>query len=84
MPSSPVVRRLVVVALCVAAPLATASVTGQLPDRTQAPNAADRKPARVTPICTEERKRLGWSCSLATARPRLPCWASWSMRSALV
>jgi mono/diheme cytochrome c family protein len=41
MKSTPAVRRLVLMATCVAAPLTTASVTGQLPDRTQAPNAAE-------------------------------------------
>lgn len=41
MKSTPAVRRLVLIAACAAAPLATASVTGQLPDRTQAPNAAE-------------------------------------------
>ena len=30
------------------------------------PKAADKKPARVTPIWTAERKRLGFACSLAT------------------
>ena len=48
------------------------------------PKAAERKPARVTPICTADRKRLGFSFSRATVRPREPRWAScltWLSRS---
>ena len=41
------------------------------------PNAADRNPATVTPICTAERKRLGFSASRATVCPRLLRWDSW-------
>ena len=51
--------------------------TGARSDSVTPPNAADRKPARVTPICTADRKRLGFSVSRATVRPRLPQLASW-------
>ncbi len=50
----------------------------------EAPNAAEKKPATVTPICTAERKRLGSRASEATAWPRPP-WLSrrstWPERS---
>ena len=54
------------------------------PAKVAPPKAADKKPARVTPICTAERNWLGLACSLATAWPRLPRWAScftWLSRS---
>jgi len=40
--------------------------------RVAPPNAADRKPDSVTPICTADRNRFGWAARLATAAPRLP------------
>ena len=40
------------------------------------PNAAERKPERVTPICTAERNRLGLPVRRSMARPRLPRPAS--------
>ena len=42
----------------------------------EAPNAADRNPADVTPICTAARNRFGSACSSATFSPRRPRWAS--------
>jgi hypothetical protein len=47
-------------------------VVPQRADSRLAPKAADRKPARVTPICTAARKRLGSLLSLATRAPRRP------------
>ncbi len=47
------------------------------------PKAADRKPIRVTPICTADRKRFGLAATRATVSPRLPRWAidlSWLSR----
>ena len=44
--------------------------------RVAPPKAADRKPDRVTPICTADRNRLGLAVSSATVRPRLPRSAS--------
>ena len=41
-----------------------------------APKAADMNPARVTPIWTAARKRLGSACRAATFSPRRPRWAS--------
>ena len=50
----------------------------------EAPKAADRKPASVTPIWTAARKRFGSACSSATFWPRRPRWAidlTWPSRS---
>ena len=41
----------------------------------EAPKAAEKKPATVTPICTAERNRLGSRARVATACPRPP-WVS--------
>src|SRR5215210_2569357 len=44
------------------------------------PNAADKKPAKVTPICTADRNRFGFSVnrlpcpSLFPVAPRFPTW----------
>src|SRR3954464_10897803 len=45
-------------------------------DRVLAPNAAEKKPARVTPTCTAARNRLGSLSSLFSACPRRPVSAS--------
>src|SRR5215212_155425 len=71
---------------------ASARLIGNRPSRTGAnalaivvpPNAADRKPASVTPICTADRNRLGSPVNWAISRPRLPRRAScltWLSRS---
>ena len=52
--------------------------------KADAPNAADMKPARVTPIWTAARNRFGSACSAATRWPRRPRWDSartWPSRS---
>jgi hypothetical protein len=36
------------------------------------PKAADKNPAKVTPICTADKNRFGFSCNRATSCPRLP------------
>lgn len=49
-----------------------------------APKDADRNPETVTPICTAERKLLGFWVSFSTVRPRCPLPAScltWLSRS---
>src|SRR5437899_312013 len=49
-----------------------------------APNAADRKPAKVTPICSAARKRFGFEARENTRCPRRPRAASvrsWLSRS---
>ena len=46
--------------------------------RVDAPYAADRKPATVTPICTAARNVLGSRASEATFAPREPSFSSWS------
>ena len=51
--------------------------TGESPSaRVAPPKAADRKPDRVTPICTADRNRLGLLVSRSIARPRFPLDAS--------
>ena len=54
------------------------------PDRVASPNAPDSRVARVTPICTADRNRLGSWASLAARWPRRPRWVSrriWPSRS---
>src|SRR5512139_2602502 len=45
-------------------------------ERVAPPNAAERKPASVTPTWTADRKRFGSSLSSATIRPRRLCPAN--------
>src|SRR3954447_10634440 len=58
-------------------------------DRVTAPKALDSSAVVVTPICTAERKRLGFSTSRATFCPRRPrsdserSWPSRSVTSAI-
>src|SRR6478752_333465 len=52
--------------------------------KAEAPKAADRNPARVTPTWAAARNRFGSACRAATFSPRRPRWASaltWPSRS---
>ena len=65
-------------AMCAGTPQSTTTgaMYGEIDD---SPNDADRKPHRVTPICTVDRNVFGSRAILATRAPRASSCSIWSI-----